>query len=301
MTRRLFLDTSSLMYRAFFALPDVIRDAEGRPINAVHGYLDMTARLVQSREPEEVFHCFDHDWRPAPRVALYDGYKAQRAPDPEGLPEQFDVLRTVLDAFGSMHQAEAEGWEAEDAIGTLVARAGRRDRCDIVTGDRDLLQLVRDPVVCLWFTRKGVTVMDRFDAAAVEAKYGVPPERYADFAILRGDPSDGLPGLRGVGEKTARELVRTYPSIDAMIADAEAPVRTAPLLQRSRALRGAIRESAGYLRAMLEVVPIRTDLDVRTWSAEPDPDAMTALAERYRLAGPIRRLAEALTTSRSPA
>lgn len=294
MTRRLYMDTSSVMYRAFYALPDVIRDSEGRPVNAVHGYLDMTARLVQAREPDEVVHCYDHDWRPAPRVAAYDGYKSQRAPDPEGLPEQFVVLRQVLDALGQ-RQAEAEGWEAEDAIGTLCATVRGRDRADIVTGDRDLLQLVRDPHVCLWFTRRGVTVMDRFDEAAVEAKYGIPPSRYADFAILRGDPSDGLPGVRGVGEKTARALTLAYPSLDALVADAQSPVRSGPLLQRSRTLRAAIRDAADYIRTMQEVVPIRRDLEIRSWGGGPDPAALEDLAERYRLSNPVRRLIGALT------
>ena len=298
MTRRLYLDTSSLMYRAFFALPDFIKDAEGKPINAVHGYLDMVARLVQSREPDEVVHNYDHDWRPAPRVASYSGYKAQRAPDPEGLPEQFVVLRTVLDAFGRMTQAEAEGWEAEDAIGTQVAATKGRDRADIVTGDRDLIMLVRDPHVTLWFTRKGVTVMDRFDEAGVLDKYGVPASRYAEFAILRGDPSDGLPGVKGVGEKTARDLVLAYPSLDALIEDANAPVRTGAPLQRSRALRASIKDAADYLRTMQEVVPIRRDLEVRSWGGEPDPKALAELAERYKLTNPIKRLTEALSVSR---
>jgi 5'-3' exonuclease len=297
-TRRLYLDTSSLMYRAFFALPDFIKDAEGKPINAVHGYLDMVARLVQSREPDEVVHNYDHDWRPAPRVASYAGYKAQRAPDPEGLPEQFGVLRKVLDAFGHMTQAEAEGWEAEDAIGTQVAGTKGRDRADIVTGDRDLIMLVRDPHVTLWFTRKGVTVMDRFDEAGVLEKYGVPASRYAEFAILRGDPSDGLPGVKGVGEKTARTLILAYPSLDALIEDANAPVRTGAPLQRSRALRASIKDAADYLRTMQEVVPIRRDLEVRTWGGEPDPKALAELAERYKLTNPIKRLTEALSVSR---
>jgi 5'-3' exonuclease len=282
------------MYRAFFALPDFIKDAEGKPINAVHGYLDMTARLIQSREPDEVFHDYDHNWRPDERVAAYAGYKGQRLPDPEGLPEQFDVLRKVLDAFGDMTQAEAEGWEAEDAIGTLVEQTKGKDRADIVTGDRDLIQLVRDPHVTLWFTRRGVTVMDRFDVAGVTEKYGVPPSRYVDFAILRGDPSDALPGVRGVGEKTALALTLAYPSLDALIADAESPVRTGAPLQKSRSLRASIRESADYIRTMQEVVPIKRDLKVRTWGGTPQPKALAELAERYKLANPIKRLRAAL-------
>ena len=214
-THRMLLDTSSLMYRAFFALPASITGPDGTPVNALHGYLDMCARLIRDRTPDQVVHCFDDDWRPAPRVASYDGYKATRAPDPDGLPEQFEVLLEMLPATG-MTVASAPGWEAEDAIGTLCANAGRRERIDIVTGDRDLIQCVRDPGVRVLFTRRGVSELDVLDEAGVEAKYGVPASRYGDFAILRGDPSDALPGVPGVGEKTARALVVAYPSLEAM-------------------------------------------------------------------------------------
>ncbi|HYU57992.1 MAG TPA: 5'-3' exonuclease [Actinomycetota bacterium] len=289
MTRRVLLDTSSLMYRAFFALPPQIRAADGTPANAVHGYLNWTAALIQSRATGDLIHCYDHDWRPASRVAEYDGYKATRQVDPGNLPDQFAWLREVLDAIG-MAQAEAEGWEAEDAIGSIAARARGRDRIDIVTGDRDLLQLVRDPAVTLWFTRKGVTEMDRYDAAAVLAKYGIPPSRYAEFAILRGDPSDELPGVKGIGEKTARELVNAYPDLDALLAAA----RSDPRAKLTPRIRSALIDSAGYVAAMQRIVPIRTDLEVRVWTPVPDPDRAEELADRYRVGGPLRRIREAL-------
>jgi 5'-3' exonuclease len=292
-TTRLLLDTSSLMYRAFFALPTTITDGRDHPVNALHGYLDMCARLVRDRKPGAVVHCFDHDWKPAPRVAAYDGYKAARPPDPDGLPEQFDVLRHVLDATG-MTLAEAPGWEAEDAIGSLCARSGRRDRIDIVTGDRDLIQCVRDPAVRVLFTRRGVSELDVLDEAAVETVYGVPATRYADFATLRGDPSDGLPGVRGVGEKTARALVRAYPSLEAMEADARAERARAGPLRGSPGLKARIREAAGYLSAMRNVVPIRTDLDVQTQTGTRDDSRLDTLARRWSLTGPIGRLRSAL-------
>jgi 5'-3' exonuclease len=291
--KRLLLDASSLMYRAFFALPDSIRDGEGRPINAVHGYLDMTARLIRAREPGEVVHCYDDDWRPAPRVAAYDGYKATRAVDPENLPEQFEMLGEVLDALG-MPQVSAPGWEAEDAIGVLCVRAGRRDRLEIVTGDRDLIQLVRDPTVRVLFTRRGVSELDVLDEAAVLEKHGVPPNRYAEFATLRGDPSDELPGVRGVGEKTARQLIAAYPSLSALIEDARADRRTGALLKRSPSLRARIREAAPYLETMREVVPIRTDLELKEWGGRRDDRALDRLAERLKLTGPVRRLRTAM-------
>lgn len=296
MAHRLLLDTSSLMYRAFFSIPPSVRDRGGLPVNAVHGYLDMTAHLVASRHPDECVHCYDDDWRPAPRVALYEGYKAQRPPDPEGLPWQFDLLREVLDAIG-LPQAEAPGWEGEDAIGSLMARAGTTDRFDIVTGDRDLIQLVRDPAIRVLFTVKGVSELRVYDEAGVEEKFGIPAARYADFAILRGDPSDGLPGVRGVGEKTARLLVATYPSLDAMLADARAERRTGSPLRRSPRLRQDVLAAADYLAAMQQVVPIRTDLELRAWRRDPNPDRLEELADRHRLKGPISRLEQALEAS----
>ena len=286
MAHRLLLDTSSLTYRAFFALPTSIKSPDGRPINAAHGYLDMTAQLVRDAAPDEIVHVFDHDWRPAPRVRAYAGYKSERLPDPDGLPEQFDILRAVLDALGHP-VAEAPGWEADDAIATLCATAPADDRVDVVTGDRDLLQVVGvgPPQVRVLFTIKGVSQLGVFDDAAVEEKYGVPPERYAEFAALRGDPSDGLPGVKGVGEKTARTLIQRYPSIPALLDDVAAhPPR----------LRAALDDARGYLAAMGEVVPVRTSVEVTIKRNERDDALLDELAEQYRLGGPLRRLREAL-------
>ena len=297
-TRRLYIDTSSVMYRAYYALPTSITDGRKRPINAVHGYLDMTAALVRNRRPQQVVHVYDADWRPAERVTAYDGYKAHRlTAEPDDLGPQFDMLEKMLGAFG-MPQAWAEGWEAEDAIGSLCARATRRDRIEVVTGDRDLIQLVRDPVVRLLFTRRGVSELDELDEAAVLAKYGVPASRYVEFAILRGDPSDGLPGVRGVGEKTARALVKAYPSLESLVEDATAPKRTRAILQRSPSLRARIAEEAAYIASMRDVVPIRTDLDVEMSEPERDDEGLDRLASRLRLTGPVRRLREALTAAR---
>lgn len=288
MTYHLLLDTSSLMYRAFFALPPTIVDKDGRPVNAVHGYLDMTARLQTMYRADHVIHVFDHAWRPAARVAIYPGYKAGRPDDPPTLPPQFTLLRDVLRAFGAI-QAEAPEWEADDAIGALCVRESAGTRIDIVTGDRDLLQLVRNDshgaTVRVLLPIRGVGELAAFDPPAVEAKYGVPPERYVDFATLRGDPSDGLPGVKGIGEKTARTLVAQYPDLDDLLANVAAlPPR----------LGASLRDAAPYIEAMRQVVPIRTDVAVQFSNGARDEARLEDLGTRYRLGGPIGRLRAAM-------
>jgi 5'-3' exonuclease len=281
------------VYRAYFAIPRSVTGGDGHPVNAVHGYLDMTTRLIASRRPDRVVHVHDHDWRPASRVSAYSGYKSQRTEEPDDLTDQFELLGKVLEAAG-FEQAEAPGWEAEDAIGALAARRRKNEEVEIVTGDRDLIQLVRDPDVRVLFTVRGVTDLRVLDEAAVEERYGVPASRYAEFAILRGDPSDGLPGVRGIGEKTARVLVRAYPDLEALVEDARPHRLTGALGRCSPALRDAVREAAPYLAAMRAVVPIRTDVKVRTWGGTRDDARLDRLAKRHKLEGPVRRLRQAL-------
>src|SRR6476469_1470960 len=291
MTRRLLLDVSSMMYRAFFALRDPgVFTPDGRPIAAVHGYLDMVTKLMVDRKPDEIVHVYDHDWRPVARTDIYPAYKGNRLPDPEGLPEQFVLLRHVLDPTG-MLQAQTEGWEAEDAIGAFCVDAREDDRIEIVSGDRDLIQLVRDPVVKLLFTLRGVSELGVYDEAGVLAKYGVPADRYGEFAILRGDPSDGLPGVRGVGEKTARALVQEFPSIDAMVEAAEAGT-----MLIKPGVRAKLIESRGYLDDMRRLVPINGEAPLSLWAGERDPSLIEDAAD-LGLKGPVQRLFAALESA----
>ena len=294
MTHTLLLDTSSLVYRAYFALPTSITDDDGRPVNAVRGYLDMVSRLRDTRGPDALLHVLDDDWRPQPRVDAWPGYKADRPEDPEDLPPQFDLLDEVLEAAGEV-TVRAPGWEADDAIGVLCAEARGGQRIDIVTGDRDLLQLVSDgdadhAAVRVLFTVKGVSELREFDAGTVSEVHGVPPDRYVDYATLRGDPSDGLPGIAGVGEKTARDLVGRYPDLDALVADAGA--LTPKLGQR-------IAEAEAYLAAMRQVIPVRTGVEVVRSDGRGDADALERLAARG-LAGPIGRLLAARGDAADP-
>jgi 5'-3' exonuclease len=293
MTHRLLLDVSSLMYRSYFAMRDTVKAPDGTNVGACYGYLGMTTRLAATRRPDELVHVYDHDWRPIARTDIFPGYKSTRPPDPEGLPGQFEILRELLDLTG-MAQAETEGWEAEDAIGALVADATDGDRVEIVSGDRDLIQLVRDPVVTLLYTLRGVSELLELDEAGVLEKYGVPASRYAEFAILRGDPSDDLPGVPGVGEKTARELVNAYPSIDAMLDEARSPSPAAGPLKGKPALRAKIRDAETYLDAVRRIVPVHVDAPVRVWKGTRDDAALVQFADHFGLKGAARRILAAL-------
>jgi 5'-3' exonuclease len=284
------------MYRAHFALGDQVRSPAGAGVGAVHGYLDMVARLVAARRPAEVVHVFDHEWRPVARTDIYAGYKANRPPDPEGLPEQFELLRRVLDLTG-MLQAQTEGWEAEDAIGAFCVEAHERDRIEIVSGDRDLIQLVRDPVVRLLYTVRGVSELLELDEAAVFERYGVPAGRYAEFAILRGDPSDALPGVRGIGEKTARALIDSYGSLAEILEDAASERPRSGPLSGKPALRARLREAAEYLAAMQRLVPVNDASPVTVWAGEREETALKALADEHGLRGPVQRLLAALVSA----
>ncbi len=282
---RLLLDSPSLVYRAFFAVPKSITDPAGNAVNAVRGYLDMLARLLTDHRPGGMLNVLDNDWRPKWRVDAWPGYKATRAPDPPELPGQFVVLRTVLEAAG-LPVAEAPGTEADDVLGTVAMGAGDDERLAVVTGDRDLLQLVRDPVVWVLFPVKGTSQMVRFDEAEVVRRHGVPPARYADYAILRGDPSDGLPGLPGVGPKTAARLVAEFGGLDELLAARDRlPPRVA----------AALGDSEDYLAAMRKVVPLPRDV---AWTAsdahQPDRDDLAALAEKHAIEGPVERLLAAM-------
>jgi 5'-3' exonuclease len=297
-THRLLLDVSSLMYRAHFAWGQNYHSPGGRPVGALHGYLDMTTRLLVNRRPGELVHAYDHEWRPVARTDIYAGYKSNRPPDPEGLPEQFTMLRQVLDLAG-MAQALTRGWEAEDTIAGLIEASKPRDRIEIVSGDRDLIQVVRDPKVKLLFTLRGVSDLLELDEAGVLEKYGVPASRYAEFAILRGDASDALPGVRGVGEKTARELVNAYASLGELLDDADASEPKPGPLKGKPALRARLRESRGYVDAMLKLVPVNAEAPLDRWEGERDDETLSELAEELGIKGPVTRLRAALDSVRS--
>src|SRR5215211_4559765 len=269
---RLVVDSPSLFYRAFFAVPKSIKGPDGNSVNAIRGYLDMVSRVVADRRPAAVANVFDADWRPQWRVDLYPGYKSTRADDPPELPGQVPVLLEVLDAAGL----------------PVAAAAGPDERLAVLTGDRDLFQVVRDPVAHVLYPLKGTSSLATMDRAGVAAKVGVPPERYVELAILRGDPSDGLPGVPGVGAKTAAGLVADHPDLDAMLA-AAAEGRLSPRLN------GALVAAADYIQAMRKVAAVATDVDYRISDPHPpDRDRLAALAAAHAIEGPVERMLAAM-------
>ncbi len=303
----MLLDTPALYFRAFYGIPDSVTAPDGTPVNAVRGLLDMIAFLVKPDRrnqawrgrPTRLVACMDADWRPVFRVKALPSYKAHRAEAdgteivPAALTVQIPVIEEVLDATG-IAQAPAPGYEADDVIGTLAARADLP--VDIVTGDRDLFQLVDDArQVRVLYTARGFARLEAVGEAGVTARYDIPGRAYADFAALRGDPSDGLPGVRGIGAKTAAALVRRFGTVDAMLAALdEDPVASG--LGSSRAKLAADRD---YLQAAMPVVRVATDapippLDDALPARPKDPARLADLAERWNLASPLSRLLRAL-------
>ncbi|MER7499119.1 5'-3' exonuclease [Nonomuraea pusilla] len=295
----MLLDTPSLYFRAFYGVPESITAPDGTPVNAVRGLIDMIATLVRGHSPAELVATMDADWRPAFRVAAIPSYKAHRVAQgdaeqvPEALVPQIAVIQDVLDALG-IARLEAPGYEADDVIGTLTHRA--EGAVEIVTGDRDLFQLVDDrrPVRVL-YTARGVRNLQVVDEAFVTAKYGIPGRAYGDFAVLRGDPSDGLPGVAGVGEKTAAALITRFGTLEALLEALDAGV-TEGFPAGSRTRLAAARD---YLRAAPAVVRVAPDAplpaaDLSLPAAPRDPEALVALADRWGLDGPLNRLLPAL-------
>ena len=294
----MLLDSASLYFRAFYGVPTSVTAPDGRPVNAVRGFLDMVARLISDRRPGRCVCCLDEDWRPAFRCEALPGYKAHRvAADggedvPADLAAQVPVLMAVLDAVG-LCRLGAAGFEADDVIATLAAR--EPGPTDVVTGDRDLFAVVDDArEVRVLYVARGVSRREVVDAEAVRARYGVDPEQYVDVAILRGDPSDGLPGVPGVGEKTAAGMVTRFGSVGGLldaIDDGEQVPKASALSQRR-----------DYLRAAMQVVPVRRDvplpatIDVDLPGEVADPERLVALVDEWGISAPVNRLLTALRT-----
>jgi 5'-3' exonuclease len=280
----MLVDGSSLIFRAYYGVPQTVRAPDGRPVNAVRGFLDNLARLLTERRPRRLAVASDEDWRPPWRVELIPSYKAHRTaePVPPGLIPQLPVITAVLAAVG-VDFVGLQDYEAEDVIATWTARAAG-GKVEIVSGDRDLFALVQGPNVKVLYPEKGG--LAEVDEAEVQRRYGVPGRLYADFAVLRGDPSDGLTGMAGVGPKKAAELVQRYGGIQGLI--------------ESGRVSGAVRD---YLERAYRVVAPVTGLPLELpegcRSTYPvDPEASAELAERNGLVGSVGRLVTALRLPR---
>ncbi|WP_330334941.1 5'-3' exonuclease [Streptomyces sp. NBC_00536] len=299
----MLLDTASLYYRAYFGVPDSVRAPDGTPVNAVRGLLDFIGRLVQDHRPDDLVACMDADWRPHWRVELIPSYKAHRVavetetgPDEEETPDtlapQVPIIEAALDAFGIARVGVA-GYEADDVIGTLTARA--TGPVDIVTGDRDLYQLVDDAKARrVLYPLKGVGTLQVTDEAWLREKYGVDGPGYADLALLRGDPSDGLPGVPGVGEKTAAKLLDAYGDLAGILAAVADPTSKLTPTQRKR-----LDEARPYLAVAPKVVQVARDVPLPAFdpalpAAPAHQDVVDALGHRWGLGGAVARLTTAL-------
>ena len=281
------LDLAGIYFRAFFAVPTSMTSPDGRPVNAVRGSLDILAKVISDARPTRVIACLDLDWRPAWRVELIPSYKTHRVLEPQiplatvgvepartphsGTPgsstdvevvpdelsPQVPILLDVLAAIG-IATAGAIGFEADDVIGTIAATE-RSDPIEVVTGDRDLFQVARDtdPKVAVRYIGAGMRKAQVYDAAAIATRYGIRPGAYADFAALRGDPSDGLPGVPGVGDKTAATLINRFGSIEGLIEAMDG--RSTGLTAGMRAKLTAARD---YLLVAPRVVRVADDAPV---------------------------------------
>ncbi len=302
----MLLDSASLYFRSFHGIPDSVRSPDGMPVNAVRGFLDTIAYLVTLRRPERLVACWDEDWRPAFRVNAIPSYKAHRVANPrtgaEIVPDllepQIPVIIEALELLG-IARAGAAGFEADDVMGTLAARevAAGGGNIDVVTGDRDLFQLADDEAqVRVLYVGKGVRNLEVVDVAWLRAKYGVlSGQAYADMAVLRGDPSDGLPGVAGIGEKTAVGLLSRFGDLAAVRAAALDPAADLSAGQRRRLLEGS-----DYLDAAPAVVKVAPDAPVPQQDdvlpqTPADHAALVAFAERWGLNSSISRVVQAFT------
>lgn len=313
-SRLLLLDTASLYFRAYFGVPDSITAPDGTPVNAVRGLLDFIARLAGDYRPSHIVCCWDNDWRPQWRVDLVPSYKGHRveqvvpgdAPDIEEVPDplqvQIPVILAVLEALG-IAVVGADEAEADDVIGTLATGAGMP--VDIVTGDRDLFQLVDDDAqVRVLYTARGVGKHERVTDAVVLSKYGVHANQYADFATMRGDASDGLPGVAGVGDKTAASLLTEYGDLARIRAAAADPAVT-----MAAGVRSKLNAAAAYLDVAPEVVAVRRDLELGVELSDlvvpgsdeehplpRAPESLVELVDRWGLDSSVQRVLAAFTS-----
>ena len=294
----MLLDSASLWYRAYFGMPDTLVSPAGMPVNAIRGYLDMTSRLLVKYQPNRLVACLEGDWRPSWRVDLFPDYKLNRLDEtgaeeePDTLGPQIPILLDVLDALG-IPMVGVDDYEADDLMATFSVKQNGPIR--IVTGDRDLFQLVDDKRdVKVVYLAKGISNHDLVDLNWIEKKYEIPGDRYSLFAMIRGDSSDGLPGIRGIGEKGAATIANLFKSLpEVMTAAQSGDNRLTPNLRKK------LMESADYALIAPKLVGCALDVAIPEMTIDlPTKPAsiekILALKDEFGLGASIDRIISAL-------
>lgn len=295
----MLIDSASLWYRAFYGMPDTLLSPKGEPINAVKGFIDMTARLINAYRPDRLAICLDGDWRPSWRVQLFPEYKTNRLDESGEEEEEPDLLTPqvpiILDFFESLgiQIIGADDYEADDVIATLAKRELGPVR--VVTGDRDLFQLVDDARdVKVVYLAKGISAHDLVDSAWIANKYAIPGDRYGLFAMIRGDASDGLPGIKGIGEKGAAEIASHFDSMDAVVAAAKSQDKNLRDIHRKRIL--ADEKYAGIVEELVSCAANISlpKVDFKIPKEAEDSKALEKINKEHGLATSFTRLKAAL-------
>ena len=294
----MLLDSASLWYRAYFGMPETLVSPAGMPVNAIRGYLDMTSRLLTKYQPNRLVACLEGDWRPSWRVELFPDYKLNRLDEsgaeeePDTLGPQIPILLDVLDALG-IPMVGVDDYEADDLMATFSVKQNGPIR--IVTGDRDLFQLVDDSRdVKVVYLAKGISNHDLVDLSWIEKKYEIPGDRYSLFAMIRGDSSDGLPGIRGIGEKGAAAIAKQFKNLSEVMRAAESgDERLSPNLRKK------LLESADYALIAPKLVSCALDVAIPEMKidlpSKPNSfEKIIALKDEYGLGASIDRIISAL-------
>ncbi|MEI6041173.1 MAG: 5'-3' exonuclease [Actinomycetes bacterium] len=294
----MLLDSASLWYRAYFGMPDTLVSPSGEPVNAIRGYLDMTARLLSIYKPNRLVACIEGDWRPSWRVDLFPEYKANRLDEegaeeePDTLGPQIPILLDLLEAFG-IPLVGVDDYEADDVMASFAVR--ENGPIKIVTGDRDLFQLVDDKrKVSVVYLAKGISNHDHVDLKWISDKYEIPGDRYALFAMIRGDASDGLPGIRGIGEKGAAIIAKNFETLPEVMAAAKKDdERLTPNLRKK------LLESADYAKIAPKLVFCALDvplpkMDLSLPKRPDNLDEIYQYQKDYGLGASVDRLIAAL-------
>ena len=294
----MLLDSASLWYRAYFGMPDTLVSPSGMPVNAIRGYLDMTSRLLIKYQPNRLVACLEGDWRPSWRVDLFPDYKLNRLDDtgaeeePDTLGPQIPVLLDVLDALG-IPMVGVDDYEADDLMATFSVKQNGPIR--IVTGDRDLFQLVDDKRdVKVVYLAKGISNHDLVDLSWIAKKYEIPGDRYSLFAMIRGDSSDGLPGIRGIGEKGAATIANQFKTLpEVMSAAKSGDERLTPNLRKK------LLESSDYALIAPKLVSCAIDVAIPEMKIDLPTkpvsyDKISALKDEFGLGASIDRIMSAL-------